>query len=326
MLPSFDYVRARSTEEAVEELARPGTHAHAGGTDLLGCLRDQVFAADRLVSLSRLEELRGVRETAGGGLRIGALTTLTEIAENALVRERYPGLARAASDVASPQLRHQGTLGGNLCQRPRCWYFRGEFHCAKKGGETCYAVDGENRYHCIFGGGPCYIVHPSDTAPMLVALGASLRTAGPGGGRTVPLAEFFQLPADNLEGETVLGRGELVTDVLLPPSPGLRSSYRKVRERGAWDFALASVALAVRLDGRRVDATRVVLGGVAPIPWRSEAAEAAILGKELDRGTAAAAAAAAVEGAEPLEQNGYKVALVRGIVEESLLELAASGG
>lgn len=323
MLPSFAYVRPRSTDEAVDQLQEEGAHLHAGGTDLLGCLRDGVFGASKVVSLSALDDLQGIRETAGGGLRLGALTTITEVAASPVVRDRHPGLAQAASEVASPQLRHQGTIGGNLCQRPRCWYFRGDFHCAKKGGELCYAVDGENRYHAIFGGGPCHIVHPSDTAPMLLALGASVKTVAPGGGRTIPLADFFQLPVDNLTGENVLERGEIVTEVWIPPSAvGLRSSYRKVRERGAWDFALTSVALALRLDGRKVEEANVVLGGVAPIPWRSEAAEAAITGKELDAGTAAAAGRAAAEGAEPLEQNGYKVPLVRGTVEASLLAFA----
>ena len=322
MLPSFAYARPRSVEEAVKHLGEPGSRLHAGGTDLLGCLHDRVFGARKVVSLGRVEALRGIRETAPGGLAIGALTTVAEVAASPLVGERYGGLARAASEVASPQLRNQGTIGGNLCQRPRCWYFRGQFHCAKKGGAMCYAASGENRYHCIFGGGPCYIVHPSDTAPMLLALGASVVVAGPAGERTVPLDGFFQLPADNLEGENVLEVGEIVTEVRLPPpATGLRSTYRKVRERGAWDFALASVALAVRLDGSRVADARIVLGGVAPVPWRSPAAEAAIRGKRLTVGTVAAAARAAVQGAEPLEQNGYKVALVEGIVEESLLAL-----
>ncbi len=323
MLPNFAYVRAESKREALEQLASEGARLHAGGTDLLGCLHDRVFGVEKLVSIGRLDELRGIRESAGGGLVIGALTTIAEIAEDATVRERYPGLAQAAAEVASPQLRNQGTLGGNLCQRPRCWYYRGDFHCAKKGGDLCYAVEGENRYHAIFGGGPCYIVHPSDTAPMLVALGAAVRVAGPRGEREIPAAELFVLPEQDLHHETVLRPDEMITEVSLPrPAAGLRSSYRKVRERGSWDFALTSVALALRLSGRRVEEARVVLGGVAPIPWRSPAAEAALTGQTLDAATARAAAEAAAGGAEPLEQNGYKVPLVKGVVEESLLGLA----
>ncbi len=322
MMQSFAYIRATSKKEALEHLAGEGARVHAGGTDLLGCLRDQVFAAGKLVSISRLGELRGIRELADGALALGALTTISEVPQSPLVRERYPGLAQAAGDVASPQLRNQATLGGNLCQRPRCWYYRGDFQCAKKGGDLCYAVDGENRYHAIFGGGPCYIVHPSDTAPRLVALGALVRISGPRGDRSVPLEDFFVLPEQDLEQENVLEPGDMVTEVVLPPPrAGLKSSYRKVRERGSWDFALASIALAVELAGRRVESARVVLGGVAPVPWRSPAAEAALVGKELDASAARSAAEAAAQGAEPLEQNAYKVLLVKGIVEESLLAL-----
>jgi xanthine dehydrogenase YagS FAD-binding subunit len=322
MLPNFAYVRPESKQEALDHLGSEGAHLHAGGTDLLGCLRDEVFTADKVVSISGLEELAGIVRTNDGGLRIGALTTISDIAGSDEVARSFPGLAQAAQDVASPQLRNQGTLGGNLCQRPRCWYFRGEFHCAKKGGDTCYAVEGENRYHAIFGGDPCYIVHPSDTAPMLVALGAAVKIAGPGGERTVALEDFFVLPEDELHKENDLQPGEMVTEIFVPPpASGLVSSYRKVRERGSWDFALASVALALRMSGQRVEEARVVLGGVAPKPWRSPAAEAVLVGKQLDATTARAAADAAVADAQPMEQNGYKVLLVKGIVEESLLAI-----
>jgi xanthine dehydrogenase YagS FAD-binding subunit len=322
MLRNFAYVRPQSKQEALGHLDSDGARIHAGGTDLLGCLRDEVFAADKVVSLGGLDELKRIARTTDGGLRIGALTTISEIAGSDEVTRDFPGLAQAAGEVASPQLRNQGTLGGNLCQRPPCWYYRGEFDCAKKGGDLCYAVEGENRYHAIFGGDPCYIVHPSDTAPMLVALGASAKIAGPAGERTVALENFFVLPEEELYKENVLQPGEMVTEILVPtPASGMVSSYRKVRERGSWDFALASVALAVRMTGKRVDEARVVLGGVAPKPWRSTAAEAALAGQQLDAASARAAAEAAVAGAEPLEQNGYKVLLVKGIVEESLLAL-----
>jgi xanthine dehydrogenase YagS FAD-binding subunit len=322
MLPNFAYVRPGSKQEALDHLGSEGTHLHAGGTDLLGCLRDEVFTADKVVSISGLDELEGIARTTDGGLRIGALTTISDIAASDEVARSFPGLAQAARDVASPQLRNQGTLGGNLCQRPRCWYFRGEFHCAKKAGDTCYAIEGENRYHAIFGGDPCYIVHPSDTAPMLVALGASVKIAGPGGERAVALEDFFVLPDEELYKENVLQPDEMVTEIIVPPpASGLVSSYRKVRERGSWDFALASVALALRLSGKRVEEARVVLGGVAPKPWRSPAAEATLVGKQLDATTARTAAEAAVADAQPLAQNAYKVLLVKGIVEESLLAL-----
>lgn len=321
MLPNFAYIRARSKQEAFDNLASQGAHVHAGGTDLLGCARDEVFEVEKLVSISRLEELKGIARSDEGGIRIGALTTISEIAASTVIRESYPGLAQAASDVASPQLRNQGTLGGNLCQRPRCWYFRGDFHCAKKGGDMCYAVEGENRYHAIFGGDPCYIVHPSDTAPMLVALGAEVRISGARGERSMALEDFFVLPDQDLERENVLQQGEIVTEVVLPAATGVKSSYRKIRERGAWDFALASVALAVRMSGSTIAEARVVLGGVAPTPWRSAAAEAALIGKEPNPSVAAAVAAAAVAGAQPLEQNAYKVLLAKGALMESLVAL-----
>jgi xanthine dehydrogenase YagS FAD-binding subunit len=322
MLPNFRYVRPGSLKEALGHLSDPGARIHAGGTDLLGCLRNGVFGITRMVSLGRLEDLRGIEPTTDGGLRIGALTTITAVATDRAVRQRYAALARAASEVASPQLRNQGTLGGNLCQRPRCWYFRGDFHCAKKGGDDCFAADGENRYHAILGGGPCFIVHPSDTAVALTALGAAVRITGPEGDRTVPLESFYVLPGKDVERETVLQPGEIVTEVLLPPPEnGTRSSYRKVRERGAWDFALASVALSVRFDGSRAAKARIVLGGVAPVPWRAEHAEAVLAGGRIDPSTSARAAEAAVRGAEALAWNRYKVDLVKGIVEESLLAL-----
>ncbi len=321
MMPRFAHARPTTLDEAIRLLSAPGARLHAGGTDLLGCLRDRVFEASRLVSLSALDALRGIRETAGG-LSIGALTTVAEVAASPVVRERFTALADAAREVGSPQLRNQGTIGGNLCQRPRCWYFRGDFHCARKGGDTCYAVRGENRYHAILGGGPCYIVHPSDTAAALLALGAAVRAAGRAGTRTVPLDAFFVLPAKDILRENVLDPAEIVTEVLVPPPPsGLVGAYRKVRERGAWDFALAGVAVGiVRREGRVSDA-RIVLGGVAPIPWRSRGAEDALRGRKLDPESAALAADAAVRGAEPLERNGYKVPLARGAVEETLLAL-----
>lgn len=326
MLPSFDYIRPKSVQAAITHLATGNAQAHAGGTDLMGCLRERIFSVGKVVSLSGLSELHGVSETADGGLRIGALTTLSTIAAHPTVIKRFGALAQAAGEVGSPQLRNQGTLGGNICQKPRCWYYRSDFNCLRKGGGTCFAVDGENHFHCIFGGGgTCFIVHPSDTAPALVALNATARLAGPKGTRDVPLEKFFVLPEVDVQRETVLARGEIVTEVRIPPpAPGTRSSYRKVRARRSWDFALAGVALALRFDGRRVIDGRVVLSGAAPIPWRSKEVEQVIRGKELTVNVIAAAAKAVTSGAEPLEKNGYKLALFRGVIEEELTRTAAS--
>lgn len=322
MLTNFTYTRPKSLKEAVKALSFDGARLHAGGTDLLGCLRDHVFAIKKMVSISGLKELRGIAKTPDGGLRIGALTTITEIAESKLVQEQYTALAQAAREVASPQLRNQGTIGGNLCQKPRCWYYRGEFLCLRKGGETCFAVSGENQYHCILGGGPCFIVHPSDTAPALVAFEASVRITGPKGQRTVTLEKFPVLPIVDARRETVLESGEIVTEIVLPPAPGIRSSYRKVRTRASWDFALAGVALAIRFQNDVVSHARVVLSGAAPVPWRSKEIESAIVGTRLDADVIEKAAAGSMKNAQPLSQNEYKIPLFRGMIEEELTAMS----
>jgi xanthine dehydrogenase YagS FAD-binding subunit len=322
MLPNFSYVRPKSIKDAVKQLSSDGSGVLAGGTDLLGCLRDGVFEAKKLVSISDLAELRGIRKNADNGLRIGALTTVSEVAGNKLVQERYPALSRAAAEVASPQLRNQGTMGGNLCQKPRCWYYRGEFHCLRKGGDRCFAAAGENQFHCIFGGGPCYIVHPSDTAPALAAFNATATVTGPKGQRSVPMEKFFVLPSVDARRDTALAAGELVTELVLPPpEKGMRSSFRKVRARQSWDFVVAGAAIALAVHNGVVSKAKIVLHGAAPVPWRSKPAEEALAGKRLDPEVIARAADAAVKGAEPLEHNGYKIALFRGIIQEELAKL-----
>lgn len=322
MLPVFDYVRPGSVREALEHGAADGAVLHAGGTDVLGCLRDGVYSAKKVVAIGHLDELRGVEATRDGGLRIGALTTLAEIVAHPIIIERYAVLAQGAASAASPQLRNQGTIGGNLCQRPRCWYFRGEFHCLRKGGDKCFAVAGENQYHCIFGGDRCYIVHPSDTAPAMVALGASFRLTSRRGSRTVAAASFFVPPSQDVHRENVIEPGELLSEILLPPANTLRSTYRKARARGSWDFALAGVAAALEMSDGQVRRANLVLSGVAPIPWRATDAERSLAGNPLSGETISRAAAACVANATPMPHNGYKVPLVRGLVQETLESLA----
>lgn len=322
MMPSFSYVRARSLDEAMDALSNEGARLHAGGTDLLGCLRDGVFDASTVVSISRIDALQGIRTTPEGGLRIGALATIDAVSRHPAVQSGYRALAMAAAAVASPQLRHQGTLGGNLCQKPRCWYYRGDFPCLRKGGDLCYAVDGENAYHCILGGENCYIVHPSDTASALAALGASVVIVGPGGRRRVPVEAFYVPPSEDYTKETVLGPGEILTEILLPPPPdGLRSLYRKVRARRAWDFALAGVALAILPNEGRAAECRIVLSGAAPLPFRAAAAEAVVTGRALDGETIREAARAAMKNAEPMTGNAYKIPMFRGVIEQALAEV-----
>jgi len=326
MLPKFTYARATSIDNALAILNDRPALIHAGGTDLLGCLRDGIFSADTVVSLSAVKELQGVRAAADGSVRIGALTSIADIAADNSIGQRYPALAQAAAVVASPQLRNQGTLGGNLCQKPRCWYYRGDFDCLRKGGEKCFAYEGQNQYHCVFGGDMCYIVHPSDIAPPLAALGAVCRISGPTSSRSVAVESFHMPATEDPRRETVLEVDEILTEVVLPPpTPGLRSSYRKVRTRGAWDFALAGVALAIVFDGDTVRSARVFLSGAAPIPWRATGVEAAITGKTLDSATIATASKAAIEGAEPLAENGYKLPLFEGLVTEQLEAIRERG-
>ncbi|MGO9951482.1 MAG: FAD binding domain-containing protein [Dissulfurispiraceae bacterium] len=324
MIPEFTYIRAQSLKDALLYLSNEGARIYAGGTDLLGCMRDNIFGVKSVVSISALDDLKGIRET-DDGLHIGSLVTLAEIAESPAINGRYPALAQGAASASSPQLRNQGTLGGNLCQKPRCWYYRGEFHCLRKGGDRCFAVAGENHYHCILGGQGCYIVHPSDTAPALLAYSAMIYAEGPKGKRSIPVENFFVLPAQDVTRETVLEPEEIVTEIVLPPpAQAMKSSYRKVRARRSWDFAVAGVAIALQLKGDVVSSARIILSGAAPVPWRSKEAEEFITGKVLDTDNARKAGAAAVSAAQPLEHNGYKIPLFKGIIEEALTAAGAA--
>ena len=323
MLQKFSYKRVSTVAEAVAAASAPGARLIAGGADLVGSLRSGTVSAKTVVSLKGVKELKGIAARQGGGLRIGALTTLTDIAEDERVLKNYPVLAQAAAAAASPQLRNQGTLGGNLCQRPRCWYFRGDFHCRRKGGEDCFAEAGQNRLHAVLGAEGCYMVHPSDTAPALVALDAKVVIAGKQGRRTIPLSSFFVLPAKSLLKENVMAPGEVVVEVLLDPqAAGVRSAYRKVRERGAFDFALVGAAVTLRMAAGNVQAARIVLSGVAAAPWRCEAAERLLIGKSVTPESVTQVAEAALNGAAAIGDNDYKIPMARGVIEETLLKLA----
>jgi xanthine dehydrogenase YagS FAD-binding subunit len=319
MMNNFSYVKAGSLTEAIKALSTKGAWLHAGGTDLLGCARDEIIQVEKVVSISNLKGLRGISKDPNEGIKLGALTPLAQIAADATITEKYAVLAQAAAAVGSPQIREQGTIGGNLCQRPRCWYFRSDLQCRKKGGNTCYAMSGENQYHAIFGGGPCFFVHPSDVAVALFALNAQLSIAGPSGNKTVEIKNFFVSPKQVIEKENILSLGEIITDVRIPSVTGnIRSSYRKIMARGSWDFALTSVAVVLHFENDSVRKAQIVLGGVGPYPWRAEATEKLLEGKKLDSNVAASAAAAAVSGAVPLRDNAYKLEMVKGTVEESI--------
>jgi len=318
-MKNFSYVKAGSLAQAIKALSGKGAWLHAGGTDLLGCIHDDIIPVEKVVSISSLTNLKGISSGSGGSMKIGALTPVADIAANASLAAKCAVLVQAAAAVGSPQIRQQGTIGGNLCQRPRCWYFRSEFECRKKGGSTCYAMAGENQYHAIFGGGPCFFVHPSDIAVALSAAQAQLVVAGSSGNKVVKIEEFFVSPKDAILKENVLSKGEVLTEIRIPAVAGdVKSSYRKVRARGAWDFALASVATVLQFENETVRTARVVLGGVAPYPWQVDAVAKVLEGKQINGELAAEAGEAAASGAMPLRDNAYKVELVKGAVEESI--------
>jgi xanthine dehydrogenase YagS FAD-binding subunit len=320
-------VNARDIKQAIALAgdARRGGRAVAfagGGSDLLGMTKDRLIAPDLVVRLATIRNLDQVTPS-GGGLTIGGLTTLDAIGRNEDIRQRYTVLSEAAETVATPQIRNVGTLAGNVCQRPWCWYFRNGFPCYKAGGNQCFSFAGENQFHAIFGGGPSYIVHPSDTAPALVALDAEFRIVGPGGDRRVPAADFFALPRREPARENVLAENEVLASVQLPaPRAGARSAYHKVMDREAWTHAVVSVAVVLEMDQDVCRAARIVLGGVAPIPWRVPEAEKLLAGQRITQELAARAGESAVAGARPLSKNAYKVPMARAIVERTILQVA----
>jgi len=297
-----------------------------GGSDLLGMVKDGLAQPDVLIHLRNIKAQDQVEPT-GGRVRIGGQITLDALASHPLIGTRYKALAEAAASVATPQIRNAGTLAGNVCQRPWCWYFRNGFPCYKAGGNTCFSIAGENQFNAIFGGGPSFIVHPSDTAPALVALDATFHVTGPAGDRTLAAAEFFTLPKDNPARENALAEDELLASIEFPIArPGTRGTYQKVMDREAWTHAIVSAALVLDMDNGVCRNARIVLGGVAPVPWRIPEAERLLTGQRVTPELAAKAADTAVAGAHPLAKNAYKVPLVREIVRRSVLALASSPG
>jgi xanthine dehydrogenase YagS FAD-binding subunit len=322
---SFKWAEPQTIEQAAALLAAGSgqTLLMSGGTDLLGQLKEGLVEPDIVIDLAAIPGLSYIKKEKEG-VSIGPLTTIAELAADPMIEQDYPGLHQAASVIASPQLRNVGTVGGNLCQRPRCWYFRNsEIVCRKKGGSRCYAYRGRNKYHAIFGGGMCYIVYPSDLAPMLIALGAAVTIASPRGDRTIPLADFYALPSKNVRRENSLAPDELVREIRIPPvRKEERSAYLKLEERATWDFALVSCAARALISGRIPADLRIVMGGVAPVPWRLEKAEAALKGKNLTEDAIRSAARTALEDSKPLEENAYKKQLVEVAVTRTLLSLA----
>jgi xanthine dehydrogenase YagS FAD-binding subunit len=324
-MKSFQNIDVKSVKEATSLLHKFHQQKKiaavvGGGSEYLQLMKDHVVAPDYLINLKTIPGLEFIKEERGG-FRVGALTKLVDIEEHPAIRERLLILSDAAGEAASPQIRNAGTIAGNICQRPFCWYFRSSnFNCLRKGGQVCYTVTGDGRFHAILGGGPSYIVHPSDTAPALVALGAQIKIAGPAGEKTLPLEKFFVLPSVDYKRENVLNPGEIVTELFVPiPKAGSKGFYQKVRERLAWDHAIVSVATVVEGNGGVVRSARVVLGGVAPTPWRAPKAEEFLRGKKLDEANSKQAGEIALEGAKPLKDNVYKVQMAKDLIQRGLL-------
>ena len=321
-MKAFTYVNAANEKEAVAALAsaqRGRLLPMAGGMDLLGLMKDYIVSPDRVVSIKALDQTIAPGD---GGLRIGAAVKIADLAEHAAARKMYPALVTSAEGVGTPQIRNMGTVGGNIMQRPRCWYFRNEeFNCLKKGGSRCFAVEGENQFHAIFGDGPCHIVHPSSLAVPVIAYGGKFRVAGPNGAREIDAGEFFQLPNANLYGENVLQPNEIITHVILP-APGQRSAAYEVRFKQSHDWPLAAASVNLVMSGSTVKSARIVMGAVAPIPWRVQAAERVLVGKAITEAIAVEAANAAIAGARPLSGNKYKIQIARTAVKRAILAAA----
>ena len=328
-MKAFDLHEPTSVAEAVGLLDTLGATGKilAGGSDIVGgIMKDWVTGKgmplpSALVDITTIPELKGIKPS-GNGLSLGCATTLTEVIESADVQKTIPLLSDAAKTIASPLIRNFGTLGGNINQRPRCWFFRGEdFNCYKKGGDFCYSVTGDNTYHAIIGGELCYIVHPSDTATALLALNASARIAGPSGARDVPFDSYFHGPREDVLTENILKPNELLTEVTVPaPAAGTKMAWTKLKDRQVYDFAVVSVAVAFTVDGSGSWSDgRIVLGGVAPVPYRAAVVESALKGKDV-RSTAKQAAAQIRTVARPMSLNGYKVDVAQNLIERTLLQ------
>ncbi len=324
-MQSFAYASPATLSEALALLGAEWGEADvlAGGSDLISLMKDYLHTPQRVVDIKGIRELGGIRKS-GGGLRLGALVTFDELLENSAVRADYPALAAAARGVSSPQIRNVGTVGGDLCQRPRCWYFRtGHGLLARDGGGRSLVAEGDNRYHAIFGNqGAAKFVSASSLGPALAALGARIKLASSSGTREVTAEQFFLTPENDRQREIALRPNEILTEILLPPARGVRNATYEVRQREALDWPLATASVALRMKGKTVESARIVMGHVAPTPWAAPEAERSLAGKTVTPETAGEAGQAAVAGATPLSRNAYKVQLARTAVKRALLAAA----
>jgi len=320
-MKNFEYAIPESIEKAIKYLDTSKATIKGAGIDLLDMMKEGLESPGRLVNVRDLEELRFLKEDANGTFLIGPSQTLTEVAENPIVNKSYRALAQAAGGVASVQIRNSATIGGNLCQRPRCWYFRSiDFHCSRKGGDTCFALDGENQYHAIFDNSDgCAIVHPSASAVALMALNAKLIITDGKKEKEVPIEEFFISPGTDIERENIIGQNEMIVAIVIPEEmKDYLSHYIKQKEKQSLDWPLVDVAVALRMEGDLCQDARIVLGSSAPVPFRSKNAESELNNKTVTKSTAMKAAEAAISNAEPLSQNDYKVPLLKTILYRTI--------
>ena len=337
-MKNFEMVMPGSVEDAIEALPTVATEPLneqkvrilAGGQDLLTEMKDYLAQPDTVVNIKGARELQSPSvgwDDGTGGFRIDALASIASVAASPDA-SALAVLTEAAATVGTPQIRSLATVPGNLCQRPRCWYYRNEHTvCLKKGGDECFSYAGMNKYNAVLGGGPSYIVHPSDLAPALVTLSAELVVQGSSGQRTIGIEDFFVLPADgDPTRENVLAPNEVILSIRVPGAPsehaGWKSTYVKFRERDGFDFALSAVALRLRMSGGKIAEARLCLGGVAPTPWRCTSTEALLVGRKIDDKLCAEAGQDALKGAEPLEHNGYKIPLTKALITKALQKLA----
>ena len=324
----FSFVDCTTVDQALSEYTE-GASFKAGGIDLLDLMKEGIVSPPKLVNIRNIDSLRGI-SVAGDGLHLGPLSTLTEISLHPEIQRSYAALADAAGHAATPQVRNMATLGGNITQRPRCWYFRSDdFDCKKKGGTStdCHAHEGQNQYHAVLNNGTCAMVHPSSTAVPLLAMDAEVKLTSKRGTRSVPMSEFYIPPEKSLVNETVLQPGELITSILVPaPAPGTRSAYQKYGEKESFDWPLADAGVLLVMNGDRCKKASIVLGVAAPTPIRAHAAEALLTGHTINEASARAAAKAAMAGATPLSQNGYKTQLFQTAIYRTVLLAAGQMG
>lgn len=321
----FEYAVPKKVDEVFTFLKEPGSQIKAGGIDLVDLMKEGLTQPQRLVNIGSLKELNFIKDDGRRGIIIGPNMTLDELSSHEKLQDQFKALSQAALGAATPQIRNAATLGGNLCQRPRCWYFRSaDFDCSRKGGKTCYAFDGENQYHAIFGNDEgCVIVHPSGTAVALMALDAKLKITSEKSSREVALADFFVMPSKDMSRENILKPDELITEIIVPPlSPGWMSFYYKQKEKQSFDWPIAEVAVVMRVNEGKCTDSRIVLGAAAPVPWRIKKAEAILKGNLITKELAQKAAEAAMKDASPLPKNEYKIQVFKTVIARTICRAA----